>query len=71
MTARKDNRPVVCLRKIDRTFAEALYYAQIIENRLHLSVGCYARRSDAKRGMIRCLRRLGVDPALVRWEAST
>jgi hypothetical protein len=33
-----------------------------------IAVGPYTRRASAKRGMVRFLRRIGADPARVRWE---
>jgi hypothetical protein len=68
MTARKDNRPVVEFYTRQAHSGETLHSAAIIEYKHHLSAGPYTRRADAKRGMVRFLRRLGADPARVRWE---
>jgi hypothetical protein len=38
------------------------------QNEAFASVGYYTRRADAKRGMELFLRRIGADPARVRWE---
>ncbi len=71
MTARKDNRPVVEFRECNLGWHHAGYYsweAWITDGAAILSVGNYARKADAKRGMVRFLRRIGADPRAVRWE---
>jgi hypothetical protein len=68
MTARKDNRPVVEFSIFQAHWGETLHSAAIIGNKHQMSVGPYTRRAEAKRGMERFLRRIGADPALVRWE---
>ena len=66
MTARKDNRPVVKLRECG-----AGWYSMMSHEKAFASVGYYARRASAKRGMERFLRRIGADPARVRWEGES
>jgi hypothetical protein len=68
MTARKDNRPVVEFSICQAHWGETLHSAAIIECKHYLDVGPYTRRADAKRGMVRFLRRIGADPSAVRWE---
>jgi hypothetical protein len=63
MTTRKDNRPVVQIKKCD-----VGWYSVMYQNEAFASVGYYTRRADAKRGMELFLRRIGADPARVRWE---
>jgi hypothetical protein len=71
MTARKDNRPVVNFfhRRIKN--GSLGFQAAIVEDSLHVSIGPYTRRADAKRGMVRFLRRIGADTARVRWEGES
>ena len=66
MTAPKDNRPVVQNRKCG-----AGWYSMLYQNKAFASVGYYTRRADAKRGMVRFLRRIGADPARLRWEGES
>jgi hypothetical protein len=71
MTARKDNCPVVEFYELRVSSGETLHSAAIIEYKHHLSAGTYTRRASAKRGMVRFLRRIGADPARVRWEGES
>ena len=67
MTARKDNRPVV---ELYARYPNA--WTWILRDNAGKSIAehphWYSRRADAKRGMERFLRRIGADPARVRWE---
>jgi len=71
MTARKDTRLVVEFYTVKAHWGETLYSAGIVGDKHHLSVGYYSRLADAKRGMLRFLRRIGADPARVRCEGET
>jgi hypothetical protein len=71
MTARKDNRLMVQFYTVQAHWGETLYSAGIVGDKHHLSVGYYSRRASAKRGMLRFLRRIGADPAMVRWEGES
>jgi len=71
MTARKDNRLVVTFRRCNVGWlhvGSCQWEACIDEPSAMIAVGPYTRRASAKRGMVRFLRRIGADPARVRWE---
>jgi hypothetical protein len=66
MTARKDNRMTA---KVDSFGTEYIHTWQIWDGSNMVADGrFYGRRRDARRGMERFLRRIGADPARVRWE---
>jgi hypothetical protein len=70
VSARKDNRLVVEFFVGNAHWGEPIHSAGIVGSKHHLSVGYYTRRADAKRGMLRFLRRIGADPSAVRWEGA-
>jgi hypothetical protein len=74
MTARKDNRPLARIIKPYR--GDFAWEILITEKQCESVKAAYLARSpahystpwSAKRGMERFLRRIGADPASVRWE---